>query len=413
MDRTIVYPGSIPLDTDVLKINRNAMVALGALMGMVLGTNAVVDGLGVTPTVPGSLSVVVGAGSVTGLGVVDAGAFGSLSSDADPLVKMGINLGQTTLTMTAPTTAGQSVAWLIEAALLETDTDSVVLPYYNASNPSQPWMGPANVGTSQPTRRAQQVQLQARSGVPATTGQQTLPVADTGWVPLAMVTLAYGQTSVSATDITKLAANPALAYKLPDLRPGFVSVQPFTASGWFVVPQGVSRAKVTVVGGGGAGGTHASLPGAGGGAGGQAIRVLTGLTPGSSYYVTVGSGGAVSASPGAGGPGGTSSFGTLVSATGGGGGGGGTDATPTAGGPGGYGVGGDINIGGSYGTDCVGPACRGGDGGGPGAGRGTTGALPGISAGGPGGGGGGGGCSSGGVGTVGGAGASGIVIVEY
>ncbi len=28
MDRNIVYPGAIPLDTDLLSVNRNAMIAL-------------------------------------------------------------------------------------------------------------------------------------------------------------------------------------------------------------------------------------------------------------------------------------------------------------------------------------------------------------------------------------------------
>ena len=31
MDRNIVYPGSIPLDTDLLTVNRNTMIALGYL----------------------------------------------------------------------------------------------------------------------------------------------------------------------------------------------------------------------------------------------------------------------------------------------------------------------------------------------------------------------------------------------
>ena len=31
MDRTIVYPGSIPLDTDILSGNRNALIAIGYL----------------------------------------------------------------------------------------------------------------------------------------------------------------------------------------------------------------------------------------------------------------------------------------------------------------------------------------------------------------------------------------------
>ena len=31
MDRILVYPGNIPLDTDILNTNRNSMVALGYL----------------------------------------------------------------------------------------------------------------------------------------------------------------------------------------------------------------------------------------------------------------------------------------------------------------------------------------------------------------------------------------------
>jgi hypothetical protein len=45
MDRNIVYPGSVPLDTDLLTINRNTMVALGSLMQAVLGSGPLVDGL--------------------------------------------------------------------------------------------------------------------------------------------------------------------------------------------------------------------------------------------------------------------------------------------------------------------------------------------------------------------------------
>ena len=70
MDRIMVYPGAIPLDTDMLATNRNAMVALGALAQMVVGSAPVVDGLACTPTSPASLSVVVQPGSITQLSVV-------------------------------------------------------------------------------------------------------------------------------------------------------------------------------------------------------------------------------------------------------------------------------------------------------------------------------------------------------
>ncbi len=60
MDRILVYPGSIPLDTDLLNTNRNGMIALGYLAQAVLGTGTVVDGLVCSPTIPASLSVTVG-----------------------------------------------------------------------------------------------------------------------------------------------------------------------------------------------------------------------------------------------------------------------------------------------------------------------------------------------------------------
>jgi hypothetical protein len=408
MDRTIVYPGSIPLDTDLLRLNRNTMIALGALMKAVLGTATVADGLVVSPMTPNSLSVSVGPGSITAFTVVDTMSFGSLAADSDGLLKMGVNLEPTTLTVSAPTIAGQSVAWLIEAAFVETDTNPTVLPYYNASNPAQPWLGPANAGTAQPTSRVQQVQIQALSGVAAATGSQVPPPVDAGWAGLAVVTLAYGQSSVGPGDIVPCTSAPLLPYRLPQLRPGFTSLQAFTTSDVFVVPNGVTQAKVTVIGGGAAGGTGGGYPAGGGGAGGRAVKVVTGLTPGITVPVTVGAGGTPNPSTGAGGNGGTSSFGTYCSATGGQGGAGGTSVYP-AGGPGGMGAGGDVNFGGSYGTDGVVLADRGGDGGGPGAGRGATG-IGGASFAAPGYGGGGGGSEPS---SLGGAGGGGLVLVEW
>jgi hypothetical protein len=403
MDRSIVYPGSIPLDTDLLNTNRNAMVGLGALIAATLGTRTVVDGLAVTPTSPASLSVVVGPGSIAQYDVVDQNAYGTLAADsAYTLMKMGINLSSTTFTLTTPATSGTAVNYLIQAAFQEADANPVVLPYYNAANPAQPFLGPSNSGAAQATLRTQRVQLQLKAGAAATVGSQATPVVDAGWVGLAVITVAYGQTQIAAANIASYQSSRTIPWKLPDLRPGFVQSAVFTASDTFVVPAGVTRAKVTVIGGGGAGG--------------MAVRWLSGLTPGTAIPVTVGAGGAAPSSAAQGGGGGTSSFGSYVSATGGTGGAGGTVMATCAGGSGGAGVGGDAVFGGAYGTDGITVAPRGGTGGGPGGGRGTSGLIQGIAAIGPGGGGGGGGASAaGGTGTgaQGGNGAAGIVIVEY
>lgn len=194
---------------------------------------------------------------------------------------------------------------------------------------------------------------------------------------------------------------------------GMSRMQVFTSSGTFTVPDGVTRVRVTVIGGGGAGGYNSTYASGGGGSGGRAIKTITGLVPGATVAVTVGAGGVSPGTAGSGGNGGVSSFGAYCSASGGTGGGGGTGAANAGGGPG-VGSGGDLNDYGAYGTDGLqfGPGAPstgcGGAGGGPGGGRGTSGFVTGVSANGYGGGGGGGGS-----GASGGAGKSGLVIVEY
>lgn len=102
------------------------------------------------------------------------------------------------------------------------------------------------------------------------------------------------------------------------------TVTVFTYSGTWVAPPGVTRATVLVWGAGGSGacntnaysGTHAT-----GGGGGGFVKGIVAVTPGTSYSITVGVGGSLNASQGTNGSaGGTSSFSTLLTATGGGGG---------------------------------------------------------------------------------------------
>ena len=417
MDRVIVYPGSIPLDTDMLDTNRNTMIGLGALLAATLGLNPIVDGLVVTPGAPGGLAIRIGPGSLSGLQRLDATAYGSLPMQtALGLAKMGINTGEVDLTLTAPTTTGQAQATLVEASFAEIDTQLIAMPYYNAAAPTQPWLGAGNNGASQPTRRTQTVTITLKVGAAAPAGQAIDPVADPGCVPLVAITLLAGQTTLAQANIRPVPTSSGIPYKLGQLRPGMSQAQAFTVSGTFVVPANTSIVRVTAVGGGGAAGTHPSSPGGGAGAGGQSVGFLPGLVPGQAIAITVGNGGQPVAGGGGGGNGGTSAFGPYMAATGGQGGAGGNGGAATfTGGAGGLGLGGSANSTGSWGFDAIPVAGKGGDGGGPGGGRGTSNGAAGLSAGAPGGGGGGGGSTapSGGSAGVGGAGASGLILVEW
>lgn len=417
MDRNLVYPGSIPLDTDLLNINRNSMVAIGYLAQAVLGTGTVVDGLSCVPTSPASMTVNVGPGSIAQLSVVDTLAFGSLPADnIDPLVKMGVNITSSALTLTSPTTSGQSINYLIEAALQEADVEPVVLPYYNAANPAQPFTGPTNSGVAQNTQRVQRVQLQLKAGTPANSGSQVTPPIDSGWVGLYVITVSYGQATVTAANISILPAAPFINWKLPNLRPGFASgIQTFAASGVFTVPAGVTQVEVELWGAGsGSFASTASVPSGGGSGGGYARKRVTGLITGQNIPVTVGVGGVGGTTAGGAASGGTvSAFGAFVSANGGSLNGLASVASPQNGAtPGGAGVGGDVNIGGSSGQ--AGVLNQGGMGGGAPMGgmqnsgtAGVTGVFP------------GGGAAGAGTGAnsatayPGAAGANGLVVVRW
>ncbi len=188
--------------------------------------------------------------------------------------------------------------------------------------------------------------------------------------------------------------------------------QVFTASGVFVVPPRVYTVYVTMCGGGGGGGRGNGYYGGGGA---QCwIKQPVSVTPGDSITVTVGAGGTgKTSSDGNGTAGGTSSFGSLLSASGG------ASASGAAGGDGG--VAGQINYAGSItdSPDSYYRLSKAGDGGGCILGCGglggikyseTSGSTP-VASGQPGGKYGGGG--AGGIGADASNGAPGIVIVEW
>jgi hypothetical protein len=188
--------------------------------------------------------------------------------------------------------------------------------------------------------------------------------------------------------------------------------QAFQSNGTFVVPANVYRVRVRLWGSGGGGGGAGASGAAGGGASGAHAFGIFGVTPGQSIPITIGTpgtGGAPGANNGTGG--GSVSFGALASAAGGGG---GLGVASGFGGPGSSGSasGGALNLNGRPGGSGIqfGTSFVGGSGGPPVMAGGssllsTTAGATGFS---PGGGGGGGANNN-----PGGAGAPGLILVEW
>lgn len=217
MDRNIYYSGQIPLTNQFLLAEKAKMIGLGMLARALYGDGTVAAGLACAATAPATLSVNVGPGSIYALENVDNSAFGGLAADtADQIVKQGVQLGTTNLAVAAPTTAGYSVNYLIEAAFSEADSAATILPYYNAADPSVSLVGPGGAGTSQNTIRGCGITLTAKAGTAAATGTQTTPAPDAGNVGLYVVTVAYGATSVIAANISVYPGAPIVG-NLPNL----------------------------------------------------------------------------------------------------------------------------------------------------------------------------------------------------
>ena len=385
MDRKIVYPGQIPLETDLLGTNQSTMVALSKLAAAILGTGGVVSGLAVGPNTPAALNVVVSPGEIYSLQNLEATPYSSLPADTShTCVKQGILLDAVTLPCPAPTTAGFSINYLIEAAYADADVNPTTLPYYNASNPSQAYSGPNNTGAAQATTRAGQVQLQVKAGVAAATGSQTTPAVDVGFIALAVVTVANGQTTIVAGNIS---ANVTGSVMPKSVREQIYTGRKatFATSGSFVVPYGVTTIYVTATaaGGGGGGGCGSAASqvnwpatGGGGGSGQSVIAQAFNVTPGQVIPITIGgkglggSGGGAGAAGTNGTAGGNTVIGSLLTLSGGGPGTGGTSPTGTGGaGNGGAGFpckGSPGSQGGSSGQGGTGASSRLGGGGGGG-----------------------------------------------
>lgn len=211
MDRVIVYPGAIPLETDILNAQKNSMIGQAKTSGALFGTTTTVNGLACTPTSPASMQVSVAAGEIYSLQNVDGTAYSSLSADTThSILKQGIMLDAVSLSCPAPTTSGYSTNFLIQAIYQDTDANPVVLPYYNASNPTQAYSGPNNAGTTQNTTRKGVCTVAVKAGISATTGSQTTPAPDSGYVGLWVVTVANGQTSITSTSISQAVNAPIM-----------------------------------------------------------------------------------------------------------------------------------------------------------------------------------------------------------
>lgn len=340
VDRVLVYPQELPRSADFLTAEKNMLYGLGYLAQTAVGTNTCVTGLVGAQTTVASMQITIGQGAIYAVETVDATAYAGLGTDANTIVKQGLLKAAQTLTLTAPGTSGYSQVYLVEAAYQDVDGGSTVLPYYNASNPTAPYSGPANAGTSQYTIRQGVCTITLKAGTAAPTGSQTTPSTDAGYVPLYTITVANGQTQIFTANIITATSAPFVTMNLNYIPGRLLRTTIFTnisgtqyvqVDGGAATTTGattftpLAAATTTEIelsgGGGGSAGASATTSGqnsagGGGSSGASAWKRIVGAI-GSAQTVTVGAGGSGGVGAATGGNGGATSVGALVAANGG------------------------------------------------------------------------------------------------
>ncbi|MFM0031181.1 hypothetical protein PQR70_33695 [Paraburkholderia madseniana] len=166
----------------------------------------------------------IGAGELYQMAPLEATVCGTLPQNtSNTILKQGIQLGTyTTATFATPGSSGQSINYLIEAQYQDQDISldpttgnaAVVLQFYNSSNPQTPWSGPNNSGQTSNTFRDGIIAYQIKAGAAATTGTQTTPAPDSGYVGLWVVTVPFGASTLTSANISQYAGAPILPNSL-------------------------------------------------------------------------------------------------------------------------------------------------------------------------------------------------------
>lgn len=224
MDRYTQYDQEQVRTFDQNWLTKDAMIGLSRATGDLLGaTYTVVNGFAGTATGPASLVVNIAAGDIYQYAATDSTGFGSLPSDSLSIQQQGFLAASALTLTTAALSAGQSQWVLIAASFTQADAIRTndptggLLYYYNSSNPSQPFQGPGNDGLTQPTVRLGTATIDVVYGTPATSGSQVPPSVPTGFVPLYLILLAFGQTTIVNNQI--LVSAPSVGVGVPSNYP--------------------------------------------------------------------------------------------------------------------------------------------------------------------------------------------------
>lgn len=221
VDRTNWFATENITTYDLVQMSKDPLKGIGWLVGFILGQlPTTIWGFGASQTVTPSLSVRLNEGLIYALAPVDATPVGALAADSYQVIQQGWTDAQDVQLNTSGLSAGQSQWWLIQCEFKQRD---IIRPgdpwagkrgFYNSTDPSNPLDGINGLGAAIPTVRQGFAEITAKAGAAATTGAEVPPSPDSGCVPVYLIKLSHGQTTILTEHIQT--AGPSAYAGYPD-----------------------------------------------------------------------------------------------------------------------------------------------------------------------------------------------------
>lgn len=205
----------------------------------------------------GPIQVTISPGLMAKAAIIDSPSSTFLTaSKSNPTVNFGISLMPTIFSLMAPDRVGYAVEYMIQAAF--GGHHSLLLDYYNLSNPSVAFYHTHSAAVPGIIPPAQWITLTLKGGAPGPIGTQPSPAMDADTVVLATITVATEPTRVVAETKTQPLSGSNYGSKpLPSGQ--LLNVQKWDVAGTaiYVPTPGTKYVTFEVYGGGASGGSCA------------------------------------------------------------------------------------------------------------------------------------------------------------
>lgn len=209
--RVIVYANEVPYETDVLYTNMYKMVDVSKLAQAVLGGTGtgnatLVSGLIAVPHSPANLTIDIGSGVIYTLAALDATAYSTIPADTSDFIYKPYTQVTNAFNQAGFTPPGSgTLNYLVQARGLTVDTDPASRPFFNPANPANPIFQTVN------QTRYDGIEYLLTSAV-----SPAIPTPTAGYVGLYVVSVAAGQTSITAPNITVYSSAPFITESLTE-----------------------------------------------------------------------------------------------------------------------------------------------------------------------------------------------------